>query len=97
MLSQSTLVKIAVGIVAVLLIFCLIKMKKCKHRQYNMPPVVTAIPVPPEKFAPYEPEEDDEEDYADYVPPEEQAPVVEDYVDASDVYAAPDSSTHLLS
>ena len=91
--------KIAVGVAVVVLIYCLISMNKCQCRQGKSTaiPMVTAIPMKrPEKFAPYEPEDEEEDDteyYSDYVPAQHER---EDYVDAADVYSTPEFRSELL-
>ena len=99
--SQSTWMKVAVGVAAVILVWCLLNMRKCGHRKsYHSMPIMTSAPMlVPEKFAPYEPEDDGdddgEEEYADYMPAEEEKNA-EQYVDAADVYSHPDFSSELL-
>lgn len=104
MLSKSTMIKIAVGVVAVLLIFCVLTMSKSKAKNIvTSMPLITTMPMQSDKFAAWEPEDDDEEDYADYVPSDGQeeqmyvdSPIAEQYVDAADVYATPNASGQLL-
>ena len=118
MLSRSAWTKVAVGVAAVVIVYCMLQMVKCNCKSGHsasaaygklklrpqMPtaiPVVTAVPLPrPEKFAPYEPEEDEaEEYYADYVPPEDYTDYPdtrETYVDAGDVYSPPEYQSTLL-
>lgn len=100
--TRSTWMKIAVGVAVVTLIYCLISMNKCKCNRGGMTkvPVVTAIPITrPEKFAPYEPqdeiemEDDMEEYYSDYIPAQQER---EDYVDAADIYSTPEFRSELL-
>lgn len=101
MLSRSTWTKIAIGVVAVVVLYLIVSRRGCNCKRPVMP-VVTAVPlrqlptqqpiVQPELFAPYEPDEaEEEEPYADYVPDER-----EDYVDASDVYSSPEFKSELL-
>lgn len=98
--SRATWMKIAAGVVAVILVYCLLNYNRrsggggCRHQMPSAIPVVTAVPVRlPEKFAPYEPEEEEQEyeQYADYVPAQR-----EEYIDAADVYSPTQFKTELL-
>lgn len=105
MFPKSTLAKIAIGVVAVVVVFCLVQMMSSKNRaSYPEPiPIVTQVPIAAEKFAEYDPDDEGDdallEEYADYVPAGAEyaaVPVTEEYVDAADVYASPDASGQLL-
>jgi len=96
--TRSTWIKIAVGVAVVALLYWLISMNtcKCKDPRHNKAvPFVTTVPIRPEKFADYaqEEEDEDEEYYSDYIPAEQER---EDYVDAADVYSAPEFRSELL-
>jgi hypothetical protein len=104
MVSKSILIKVAVGIVAVVFVWCLFNVfvKKGGGSATPVPfiPVVTTIPTGPlpEKFAAYDPEDDGDdnllENYAEFIPAEVEEK--ETYVDAGDVFASPDGSRQLL-
>ena len=106
MLSRSTWTKIAVGTLAVILLYCLISSSRCNcNKKARKLPIVTAVPmmVRPEKFADYEPDEDPEEEYADYMPDQEEEDMQEDYtdpnpdwVDAGNMYSSPEYKSELL-
>lgn len=98
--SRSTWIKIAVGVAVVTLLYCMISMNRCdckKKMGYSQAktPFVTTVPIMrPEKFAEYEPEEEEEEEYySDYIPAQEER---EEYVDAADVYSTPEFRSELL-
>ena len=110
--SKATWTKVGLGLLAVVIIWALLRLIRGKKEAPKQIVLTTMAPSTsmPEKFVEYAPagwEDDDEEEeveddapameeYSQYVPPSDAAENEEQYVDAADVYSPVEFSSQLL-